>query len=150
MRKPAEIAPWLSQRELKAWLRASPDKAAYQRRLAVWITREERLPAHRVATLLGVSIQAVWKWVGEYNKRGPESLERRGRGGRRVSLMSEDQEQQFLSKHLIDFKRRRIASEKHLHQALTQILGRGISESYIRRLLIRYSIRDLLFLCADK
>ena len=55
----------------------------------------------------------------------------RARRSASESVMSEDQEQQFLSKHLIDFKRRRIASEKRLHQALTQILGRGISESCI-------------------
>lgn len=37
--------------------------------------------AQQVASILQVSKQAVWLWIGQYNTRGPEGLARTGRGG---------------------------------------------------------------------
>jgi hypothetical protein len=42
-----------------AWVQDAPDKTAYQRRLAIWLTHAGPFPAHRVADLLRVSTQAV-------------------------------------------------------------------------------------------
>jgi hypothetical protein len=63
----AEIALWLSTEDLQTWVRQAPDKASYQRRLAIWLTPVERLAAHRVAQSLCVSMPAVWRWVQQYN-----------------------------------------------------------------------------------
>ena len=57
MRPPAEIALWLSTEDMQTWVREAPDKASYQRRLAIWLTHVERLSAHRVAQSLCVSSQ---------------------------------------------------------------------------------------------
>jgi hypothetical protein len=62
----AEIALWLSTEDLQTWVRQAPDKASYQRGLAIWLTRVERLAAHRVAQSLCVSMPAVWRWVQQY------------------------------------------------------------------------------------
>lgn len=96
MRLPARIQPWLSTEGLQAWLREAPDKSSYQRRLAIWLTGVSRLPAHRVAESLCVSKQAVWLWIAQYNRQGPEGLHRVGRGGRRWAWLSWEQEQRFL------------------------------------------------------
>ena len=55
MRRPAQIKPWLSEEELLAWLRDSPDRASYQRRLAIWLTWTKSLHAEEVAAMLGVA-----------------------------------------------------------------------------------------------
>ena len=84
MRPPARIEPWLSTEALQVWVREAPDKGAYQRRLAIWLTDVCRLPAHRVAESLCVSKQAVWLWIAQYNQQGPEGSTSRGAG--RASL----------------------------------------------------------------
>ena len=96
MRLPARIEPWLSTEGLQAWVREAADKSSYQRRLTIWLTGVSRLPAHRVAESLCVSKQAVWLWIAQYNRQGPEGLRRSGRGGRRWAWLSWEQEQRFL------------------------------------------------------
>ena len=78
MRKPSSLSPWFTVEQLVAWVKEAPDKTAYQRRLAIWLTHAGPFAAHRVADLLAVSTQAVWKWVAEYNSLGPSVLDRKG------------------------------------------------------------------------
>ena len=100
MRMPSSLTPWFTTDQLLAWVMDAPDKAAYQRRLAIWLTHSARLSANRIADLLVVSVQSIWKWVGEYNSIGPSGLDRKGRGGRRWALMSLEEEREFLAQHL--------------------------------------------------
>jgi transposase len=143
MRRPAQISPWLTRSEMRQWVRSASDKSAYQRRLAVWLTREARFSAQRVAALLAVSTQAVWKWVGEYNKSGPTALERKGRGGRRRGLMGIEEEREFLSDQFFGIRQVVLPSEEELRQAMSEACGRELSLTYVRRLLDRHSLRDL-------
>src|SRR5260370_7870251 len=99
MRPPAEIALWLSTEDMQAWVREAPDKASYQRRLAIWLTHVERLSAHRVAQSLCVSTPAVWRWVQQYNHQGPEGLHRAGRGGPPCALLNWGHEHPLLPNH---------------------------------------------------
>ncbi len=93
MRLPARIEPWLSTEDLQVRAREAPDKSAYQRRLAIWLTGVCHLPAHRVAESLCVSKQAVWLWITQYNWQGPEGLRR---AGRRWAWLSWEVEERFL------------------------------------------------------
>ena len=83
MRRPAQIKPWISPEEMMVWVREAPGRDAYQKRLAIWLTHIGPFHAHQVADMLCVSKQAVWLWIGQYNRQGPEGLHRQGRGGRR-------------------------------------------------------------------
>lgn len=138
MRTPAVISPWLSDSELELWVKRAPNKAAYQRRLAIWITRVGRLHAAQVARLLGTSPQGIWKWVGEYNMYGPDGLHRSGRGGRRRSYVTRQEEKSFLLdflsapreiNHPLDVRR--------LQEALSGALERSVSMGYAYKLLHR-------------
>ena len=53
-------------------MQEAPNHEAYRRRLAIWLTHISSFYAHQVATMLHVSKQAVWWWVGQYNKEGPQ------------------------------------------------------------------------------
>ena len=57
MRMPSDLTPWFTTDQLMEWVKEAPDKTAYQRRLAVWLTHAGKLPAHRIAELLLVSTQ---------------------------------------------------------------------------------------------
>lgn len=93
MRLPARIEPWLSTEDLQVRVREAPDKSAYQPRLAIWLTGVCHLPAHRVAESLCVSKQALWLWITQYNRQGPEGLRR---AGRRWAWLSWEVEERFL------------------------------------------------------
>jgi transposase len=143
MRKPTKLTPWLTAEQLRTWVKSAPDKAAHERRLAVWLTQEGSFNASRVANLLAVSTQAVWKWISEYNKFGPTGLERTGRGGRRWSLMSLDEERAFLSRNLINLETGALLTPMQVHAALIRVLGREVSVDYIYKLLHRHPLRKL-------
>ncbi len=126
-----------------AWVKDAPDKSAYQRRLAIWLTHAGPFPAHRVADLLAVSTQAVWKWVAEYNSLGPTGLDRKGRGGRRWGLMTLEEEYAFLAEHLAQAEAGDLLTAKQLCSALTEKLGQEVSIDYIYGLLHRHQWRKL-------
>ena len=141
MRKPSTLHPWFTADQLLVWVKEAPDKTAYQRRLAIWLTHLGDFPAHRVAELLAVSTQAVWKWVGEYNLLGPGGLERKGRGGRRWGLMPIEDERAFLAQYLARAETGDLLTAKQLQAALSKVLGRPIKLDYVYRLLHRHEWR---------
>lgn len=143
MRPPAKLEPWFSAEQLVAWLQEAPDKASYQRRLSIWLTHIGPFPAGEVATMLGVSKQAVWKWVSEYNEHGPEGLDREGRGGRRWGLLSIEEEQRLLSRFAAQARSGDIVSAKQLLPAVCEAVGREVSLAYVYKLLHRQAWRKL-------
>ena len=96
MRLAAKIKGWLGKEQLLEWVQQAGDKCSYQKRLAIWLTAVGGLHAHVVAEMLGVSKQAVWKWIGQYNEYGPGGLWRQGRGGRNWAFLSEVEEANIL------------------------------------------------------
>lgn len=144
MRKPSNLTPWFTTDQLMAWVKEAPDKAAYQRRLAIWLTHAGPLPAHRVADLLVVSTQAVWKWVGEYNTLGPSGLDRKGRGGRRWGLMSPEDERAFLARFMARAEAGDLLTAKQLHPELCTAVGQEVSMDYVYKFLHRNGWRKLV------
>jgi Homeodomain-like domain len=77
MRPPAKIKPWLSLPQLTEWVcAAAADTSLLRKRLVVWLMALQPRHARQVATLLGVSVVSVWRWVGRYNRGGPQALSR--------------------------------------------------------------------------
>lgn len=124
MRKPSSFSPWFTVEQLVAWVKEAPDKTAYQRRLAIWLTHAGSFAAHRMADLLAVSTQAVWKRVAESNSLGPSELDRKRRGGRRWGLMTLEEERAFLAEHLAEAESGDLLTAMQLSSALSKKLGR--------------------------
>lgn len=142
MRKPAPLEPWLSEEEILVWLREAPDREAYKRRLAVWLTHLGPHYAHEVAEMLGVSRQAVWLWVGQYNKKGPIGLARVGRGGRRWSYLSWVEEEEILQPFRERAARGEVVSAKEIWPELSKAMGQEVSLAYVYKLLHRHVKSD--------
>jgi transposase len=143
MPRKAHVEPWLSELELLEWVRAGQARAEYQRRLAVWLTYLRQFPAHEVATLLGVSTPAVWRWLSQYNRQGPAGLARRGRGGRRWAFLSLDQERELLAELQEQAGRGQVLTAKQIHGRVRQAVGKKVSLDYVYRLLHRHGWRKL-------
>ena len=143
MPREPHIEPWLSELELLEWVRADDSRGAYQRRLAVWLTYLRHYPAHEVATLLGVSTPAVWRWVGQYNRQGPAGLARHGRGGRRWGFLTVDQERELLAALQEEAGRGRVLTAKQIYGRVRRAVGKQVSLDYVYRLLHRHGWRKL-------
>jgi transposase len=142
MRLP-HLHPWLSAEGLLDWVQQSPTVDDYRRRLSVWLTQAGPFPAMRVAELLGVSVQSVWSWVGDYNRQGPGALVRSGRGGRRWSFLSLKEEADLLARFRERAARGEVITAKHLHREVCQHLGRQVSIHYVYKVLHRHRWRKL-------
>jgi transposase len=143
MRRPAQVKPWFSEEEFLVWIREAASRDVYQKRLAIWLTQMGPFHAEEVAKMLGISKQAVWLWVGQYNRNGPEGLVRQGRGGRRWSLLSWSQEEALLK----SFEKRALEGEvitaKQMLPKICQATGGEVSLAYVYRLLRRHQWRKL-------
>jgi len=100
-------------------------------------------PAHRVASLLLVSKQAVWLWVGQYNRLGPDGLQRQGRGGRRRAYLSLDQEKALLESLKRDAERGNVPRAREVQDEISRVTRRNVSISYVYRLFERIGWRKL-------
>lgn len=143
MRGPAQIKPWLSTEEMAIWVNDAPTKDAYRHRLAIWLTHIGPFHAQRVATLLQISVQAVWLWLNQYNKQGPEGIEREGRGGRRWCFLSWTEEQQLLQSFYLRADKGEIINAKKIHKDACEKLKKDVSLDYIYRLLHRHGWRKV-------
>ena len=143
MSRRSHIASWLSDMELLAWVQEARTRPEFQRRLTVWVTYLERWPARRVARTVGVSKQAVWKWVSEYNRQGPVGLERRGRGGRRWGFLPLAKEQALLARAQEEAGKGRVLTAKHLLPRIEQAVGHVVSLDYVYALLKRQGWRKI-------
>ena len=130
MRPAAKIKEWQGEAEMSAWVREASDQQTYCRRTAIWLTRTAPLHAHKVAAMLGVSKQAVWLWIRQYNEKGPTGLGRQGRGGARKVVLDDKEVGRLIER----LRRRRGAGAaptgREVQGFLAEELGREVSSSY--------------------
>jgi len=142
MRKPAQIKPWLNETDLGQWTREAKSAEDLRRRLSIWLTFLG-YAAHEVAYWLQVSKQAVWLWVGQYNREGPEGLVREGRGGRRWGFLSLAKEAEILGGMAERALKGDVLTAKQMHPLLSRAAGRPVSMAYVYRVLRRHRWRKL-------
>lgn len=141
MKMPAHIHPWMNDEELSKWVREAPTQDAYKKRLAIWLTRRGPFHAHRVSDLLQVSKQAVWLWIKQYNQGGPESLDRKGRGGRRRAYLSLEQERALVERLQTQVAKGQAKKAKELLPEVLEAVGQNVSVAYVYRLMQRHERR---------
>ena len=139
MRPPAAIKQWLNAEEISQWLHNAPDENAYKRRLVIYLTHTNRICARKVAEKLGVSRQAVWLWISQYNKNGPKALDRRGRGGKRWGFLTADQEHKILKPFFEKVKAGQRIKPVTIKEAIEKQLNRKVSMPYVYKLLSRHN-----------
>jgi transposase len=143
MRRPAQLLPWLSEVELLEWLRDARTADEYRRRLTVWLTHFGTWYAHEVAEMVGVSKQAVWLWISQYNRRGPTGLYRQGRGGRRWGFLTWEEEEALLASLADEAKEGKVITAPQIHRRVRTAVGKPVTLAYVYRLLHRHGWRKI-------
>lgn len=141
MKMPAHISPWFNDEDLSNWVREAPSLDAYKKRMAIWLTHRGPFHAHRVSELLQVSKQAVWLWIKQYNEGGPDSLDRKGRGGRRRAYLSLDQEKALVQRLQSQVSKGQNRKAKELLPEVLEAVGQNVSVAYVYRLMQRHEKR---------
>lgn len=142
MTRTSQLVAWMSRDEVRDWVTTAESKGEYQRRLVIWIVTDHPMPATEVARILGISKQAVWKWISEYNRMGPRGLDRPGRGGRRRALFPLTVEQSLVESLRRLQARNPQPSIRSLVPLATRILGQRVSVDYLYRLLRRWPQKE--------
>ena len=143
MRPPATIKDWLSLDKMFQWVQTAPDEASYKCRMSIWLTHTGKMHAAKIAMILGVSKQAVWLWIQQYNEHGPPGLERHGRGGRRWGFLSPQEEKTLLTPLLRRKRSGHLIKASLVQQMVEAHLRQKVSKSYIYKLLNRHGWADL-------
>lgn len=138
MKMPAQISQWMTLEEMAQWVHEAPTADALRKRLAIWLTLKGPFHAHRVSELLQVSKQAVWLWIKQYNQGGPDSLDRKGRGGRRRAYLSVDEEKALVDRLQYLVSNGQARKAKELMPEVLATVGQNVSVAYIYRLLQRH------------
>lgn len=144
MRRCADIKTHLSIEKMFEWLQNASDEWSYKRRLAIWLTYTGKMNAGKVAEILQVSKQSIWLWIGQYNKYGPNGLEREGRGGRRWGFLSIEQESEILKPFFDKVRSGNNVKAAEIKKALDAQINRTVSMSYTYRLLQRHGWAELI------
>jgi len=143
MRLPTEIKGYLSDEELCNWARAACSAEGYRRRLAIWMTHDGKLHAHRVARLLCVSVASVWRWIARYNALGPDRFDYASSGGRLRALLSWAEEEEVLEQWNQCAQQGQVITVKDLHASLCERMGHEVSLPYVYKLLKRHQWRKI-------
>lgn len=143
MRPPATIKDWLTLDKMFQWVQAAPDEPTYKCRMAIWLTHTGKMHAGKVAMILGVSKQAVWLWIRQYNETGPPGLDRHGRGGRRWGLLSPQEEKALLAPLVRRIRSGHPVKAAVVQQMVEEKLRQKVSKSYVYKLLKRHGWSDL-------
>jgi len=138
MKMPAQITNWMSSDAMAEWVHQAPNADALRKRLAIWMTLKGPFHAHRVSELLQVSKQAVWLWIKQFNQGGPDSLDRKGRGGRRRAYLTVDEEKQLVERLQNLVANGQARKAKELMPEVLKTVGQNVSVAYVYRLLQRH------------
>jgi transposase len=99
--------------------------------------------AYEVAEMLGVSKQSVWQWVSQYNKSGPDGLERIGSGGRQWSYLSWEEEKEVLEPFWGKARDGEVITAKSIWPEISKAVGKNVTLDYVYKLLHRHGWRKL-------
>lgn len=135
----AKIKIWLDHRKLFPWLQNSPDENVFKRRLVIWLSSTNKTNAHKIAAALGISKQAVWLWIHQYNVYGPEGLNRQGRGGRRWGFLTIEEEDKILKPFIEKIISGQSVKPAFIKEIIEKRLNSKVSMPYVYRLLKRHN-----------
>lgn len=101
-------------------------------------------PAHEIAKHTGLAEQTVHNLVSQYNRRGPQALEGPGKGGRRRSYLSWEEEVEFLKSFEEKALTGQVATAMEIKWVLEEKLGHKVDRSMVYKMLKRHGWRKVM------
>lgn len=98
--------------------------------------------AEEIAKTVGVSVATVHQVMASYNQGGVAAIETPGKGGRRHSYLTREEEQSLLQPYLARAARGEIATAAEIQLAYEEATKRPAAKSTVYRLLARHGWRQ--------
>jgi transposase len=144
MARITRAAAHLSAEEVKSRLKHDPRPWCRERWLIIYNALVDPRQAEDIAKHCAVSTAMVHQVISAYNRGGVQAIETPGRGGRRNSYVSLEEEKAFLAPFFERAERGEIATVAEIQRAFEAQIGEEVDESTIYRLLHRHGWRKLM------
>jgi transposase len=100
--------------------------------------------AETIANHLAVSVSLVHKTISEFKKNGEKSIETVGKGGRKNSYLSLDEEKEFMNSFIEQAQLGQIATTSEIKEKFENKIGEKVHKTTIYRLLERHQWRKIV------
>lgn len=100
--------------------------------------------AVEIASSIAVSEALVHKTISEYNRYGAISIETKGKGGRRNSYLTVEEENKFIESFITQAQKGHIATAGQIQEAFEKLIGKKVNKTTIYRLLDRNNWRKIV------
>jgi len=144
MGKVTKSIPHLSKEEIQERIKSTVGFWRVQKWLVIWNALVDPRPAREIALHTGLAEQSVHNLISKYNRVGPEAVEGPGKGGRRRSYLSWDEEASFLESFRQATLTGQIATAAEIKGALERQLGHKVHKTMVYKLLKRHGWRKLV------
>jgi transposase len=109
----------------------------------IWLAAQGIYQAEAIAEIVGWKLQSVYNLLSRYNRKGPEGLTAKPRGGCRRRYFSPQQEQELLQSLHEQASRGEITTAGQVRTVVEKALGRPVSSAAIYTLLHRAEWRKV-------
>jgi transposase len=144
MGKVTKSIPHLSKEEIQGKIKTTVGFWRVQKWLVIWNALVDPRPAKEIALHTGIAEQSVHNLISKYNRMGPEAVEGPGKGGRRRSYLSWDDEVAFLESFKQAALTGQVATAAEIKIALENLLGHTVHKTMVYKLLKRQGWRKLV------
>ncbi|MBW2307082.1 MAG: winged helix-turn-helix domain-containing protein [Deltaproteobacteria bacterium] len=138
-----KAAPHLSEEEVLENIKRTVGFWRVQKWLVIWNGLVAPRPANEIALHTGLAEQTVHNLISQYNRLGPGAVEGPGKGGRRRSYLSLEQEAAFLEPFKQKALTGQIATATEIKDALEAILEHKVHKTTVYRILKRQGWRKV-------
>jgi transposase len=143
LRKTA-IADCLTAEMLREKLAQAESKEQFQRWQIIYVIKTKGFTPAEAADVVGVSTGTVHQWVHAYNKNGPDNYNLKGRGGRRSSYMTVEQESELLNEFANDAEKGLIITAWDVQKRIEKKTGMKVSDDFVYDLFNRNGWRKVV------
>jgi transposase len=144
MPKVTKVLPHLTPEEIQGKIKQTVGFINVQKWLIIYNAVVDPRPAREIAKHTGLAEQTVHNLVSQYNRRGPQALEGPGKGGRRRSYLSWEEEVEFLKSFEEKALTGQVATAMEIKRALQKKLGHKVDRSMVYKMLKRHGWRKVM------
>jgi len=142
--RPPTVLNEVQKERLKSLLSATETKANFQRVQCLWLRAALNLSSADTAIAVGWSQSTVKIIQSRYLRDGEKVLLGKGRGGRRYSNLTEQEEDVLLSSFLEKARTGGVLVVGEIKAAYEKIAGKHVPKSTVYRMLARHDWRKIV------
>ncbi|CAN5321799.1 hypothetical protein BH20BAC1_BH20BAC1_26780 [soil metagenome] len=128
----------LSLSTIKERMNSAGDIQEFKRWQCLLMVSSYDITATSLSEMLGISAHTIYKWIEGYNRKGAKSMELKGAGGRRRSLLSQEEEKTMMEYLSAKAATGIILQAKDIKKEVEKKVGKSVSDDYLWDLFKRH------------